>query len=165
LGGSAEALKWLTGLLEATPLKELGMSAEDAISAPPSIRPLQEAIRLADKLDIPFYKNLVVQAMYDVAKQGKYQAISAYNIGCALGDINLARFAVAWMVGLPTPLKFSRAELQDMNVISWSMLHEAWRRSDTFFNPDHLTDYCDYGGWGGSQVQWLAIATSLKFEE
>ncbi|KAG7531092.1 hypothetical protein FFLO_04586 [Filobasidium floriforme] len=115
LGGSADALNWLIGLLEATPLKELGMSAEDAISAPPSIRPLQEAIELADKLDIPFYKNLVLQAMYSLAKQGKYQAISAYNIGCALGDIDLARSAVVAMVGLPTPLEFSRTELQDMN--------------------------------------------------
>jgi hypothetical protein len=162
LGGSAEALKWLTGLLEATPLNELGMSADDKLSAPPSIRPLQEAIGLADKLDIPFYKNLVVQAMYTVAKQGKYQAISAYNIGCTLGDIDLARFAITWMVGLPTPLNFSRIELQEMTIIAWSMLHEAWRRCSSF-NPEHL-GYCNRGSWQGTQAQWHEIATQLRSE-
>jgi hypothetical protein len=142
------------------------MSADDELSAPPSIRPLQEAIQLADKLDIPFYKNLVIQAMYTVAKQGRYQAISAYNIGCALGDIHLARSAVAGMIGLPTPLKFSRTKLQDMSVIARCMLHEAWRRCSTSFDPDQLIPHPGYSSraWRSNQTQWLEIATELKFE-
>ena len=139
------------------------MPADDDFSAPPSIRPLQEAIGLADKLDIPFYKNLVIRAMYTVARQGKCHAISAYNIGCALGDIDLARSAVVAMVGLPTSLEFSRTELQDMNVIAWSMLHEAWRRCSSF-NPKHLDNIYSRGHWEGTQAQWLEIATQLRFE-
>lgn len=140
------------------------MSADVDTSAPLSIRPLQESIDLADKLDIPFYNDLVVRAMYTVAKQGKYQAISAHNIGCTLRDIELARFAIAWMVGLPTPLKFSRTELQDMNVISWSMLHETWRGGSKSFSPEHLNHHCSPGSWIGSQSQWGEIAAQLRFE-
>lgn len=137
-------------------------------SAPPDIRPLLEALALADRFDIPFYKNLAIQAMSQTIRLGHYRAMSAYSFACAIGDIFLARGAVAGMVGAPAPLAFPYSTVKELNVGALWMLVMAWRRCRSFDArcAEQGKYHCNLSPhWDSTGPQWLEVAEKISFQD
>jgi hypothetical protein len=89
--GSTAAIRWLFGLLDGSSPKDLGIPTDETIGTPP-ITPLMEAMSLADKYDIPCFKNLMTDAILRLTEYGSSQALTAYSLAYNFGDETLARF-------------------------------------------------------------------------
>jgi hypothetical protein len=123
--GSTAAIRWLFGLLDGSSPKDLGIPTDETIGTPP-ITPLMEAMSLADKYDIPCFKNLMTDAILRLTEYGSSQALTAYSLAYNFGDETLARLAVSKLVDFTPPHRWRLSTVEAIGLKPWWSLVSAY---------------------------------------
>lgn len=169
IGATAEAAKWFFGLMEGLSLERLGISNANDITVPPPVSPLMEARQLADKYDIPFFTQVLTEAMWSLAPMGKYQAVTAFSIGFQLRNPSLCRFSSTHMAGIKIAkgLEFSVAKVLGLEALC-SILEAYWK-TGAFCDGCREARYCCQSGnnsrWGSTKQQWSALSEHIRLSE
>lgn len=127
--GSTAAIRWLFGLLDGSSPKDLGIPTDGSIATPP-ITPLMDAMNLADKFDIPCFKNLMTHAILRLTDYGCHQALTAYSLAYKLGNETLARLAVSKLTGFDPPHEWRLDVVEAIGLKPWWSLIDAYNDLD-----------------------------------
>jgi hypothetical protein len=123
--GSTAAIRWLFGLLDGSSPGDLGVPTDEITSTPP-ITPCMDAMSLADKFDIPCFRNLMTEAVLRLTEYGTYQALTAYSLAYNLGDQTLARLAVSKITDFCPPHKWRLDIVEAIGLRPWWSLIDAY---------------------------------------
>lgn len=178
INGSLEGAAWFFGILDGADLdtltntdlkmddkwmRYLGTYMGCHSAGVPSPSPLAEALILADFYDIPFFPRLMIEVLWQLARLGKFYALSSFTVATELGDLDLAKFAVKKMEGLPSPLLFDKDTAEAMGTGAYWCLVAAYSVAINGNDPHgYRRSYGDH--WTGSAAQWRAMAEGLRFE-
>lgn len=156
LNGSLQASKWFIGILEATDLKQLAAFdlprytaewelAEAFLRQDSSPSVLSEALSMSDFYDIAFFKNLMIETIRQVAKNGYIYALSAFVMGVKIGDLEVTNFALGYMSDLPDPDDFDLPMTEAIGLPAFRILIRAYCLANTCtrVQPKDLIEHID----------------------
>jgi hypothetical protein len=126
---------------------------------------LSEALELGDFYDISLFPRLMTEMLWKLARIGKFFALSSFTIAVQLRDLDLAKFAVKRMEGLPRPSLFPKGTAEAMGAGPWWCLVAAYERA-IIGNSSHHPAYRSYQAdeRTGSAAEWRTMAEAFRFE-
>lgn len=74
---------------------------------------------LADKFDIPCFKNLMTDAMLRLTEHSSRQALTTYSLAYTLGNETLARLAVSKLVDFTPPHRWRLSTVEAIGLKPW----------------------------------------------